>query len=76
LQLGAAADGSSAFAGDLDELRITPALVYHEDFTPQRRYGATESGLLFHFDECQGPLATDAETHAKLQFEGMARWIR
>ena len=64
LVIGADVDRSggpmSYFDGQVDEVRLSTAAIYTQDFTPPRRLEATESTLLYYpFDRTVGPLHVD-----------------
>jgi len=50
-----------AFAGLIDEVRVSKVVRYTEDFTPTRRFETDESTVaLYHFDEGNGEIAHDS----------------
>ena len=66
-----AADG---LGGQIDEVRISSAVRYVSNFTPQRRLEAdVNTTALFHFDETSGTAFTSVQGHAGT-LSGSAAW--
>jgi len=65
-----------AFAGIIDEVRISSVARYHGQFQPQERFEPDEHTLaLYHFDEGDGTAAHDASANA-LHGEILgAKWV-
>ena len=58
--LGGTAGGAS-FSGWLDQVHISKAARYQDEFTPPRRFEPDENTIvLYHFDEGEGTIAHDA----------------
>ncbi len=65
-----------AFAGIMDEVRISSVARYHGQFQPQERFEPDQHTLaLYHFDEGEGTVAHDASANA-LHGEILgAKWV-
>lgn len=64
LYLGADPNGAGgptrSFGGKLDEVRLSTAIRYTDDFEPARRFEPDDStALLFHLDQTVGPYVVD-----------------
>jgi hypothetical protein len=77
LRIGASAVNSSfAFAGTIDEIRLSRVARYESaQFVPQRRFSADADTIaLFHLDEGSGDAADDVAGGHRGQVSG-AGWV-